>query len=74
MPITPFLAGQAFDHQAIDRMSAVFVTVCSRLGLVDRTDKLNEVVAKKISELAQCGVSNAETLHKMTLQEFVVIE
>jgi hypothetical protein len=48
----------------------VFVTVCSRLGLTDRTDKVTETVARKIIELAQRGVRDAAALRQMTLREF----
>ena len=74
MPITPFLAGQAFDQNQIDGMSAVFVAVCGRLGLADRSDQMTETVARTIIELAQRGVRDVETLRKMTLQEFNVID
>ena len=74
MPITPFLAGQVFDSELIQDLSTVFVSVCAKLGLVDRTDKLTEAVAKTIIELAQRGVRNTEMLRKMTLQEFNVTE
>jgi hypothetical protein len=33
MPITPFLAGQAFDPKAIENMSAAFVAACDALRL-----------------------------------------
>jgi hypothetical protein len=74
MPITPFLAGQAFDSEIIHIMSTVFVSVRSRLGLLERTDGMNEVVAKTIIKLVQRGVHNQEMLRKMTLQEFNLVE
>jgi hypothetical protein len=33
MPITPFLAGQAFDPEAIENISAAFVAACDALRL-----------------------------------------
>ena len=74
MRITPYLSGQAFDQAAIDELSTVFVSVCSRLGLADRADPATRVVASKVIELRQRGVRNVETLRKMALQEFNVIE
>jgi len=74
MPITPFLAGQAFDPETVHDMASVFVAVCSRLGLADRSDPLTENVAKTIIALAQRGVRNTDMLRKMTLQEFNVTE
>jgi hypothetical protein len=74
MPIRPFLSGQAFEPEHIHDLSTVFVAVCGRLGLADRTDKMTEAVAKAIIELAQRGVRDTGMLRKMTLQEFNVIE
>jgi hypothetical protein len=74
MPITPFLRNEPFDQDAIDKLSTVFVTVCNKLGLVDRSDRMTEIVARKIIELAQRGVHDSDTLRKMTLLEFGVIE
>jgi hypothetical protein len=72
MPITPFLAGQAFEPEAIHNMSAAFVSVCERLRLADRNDPMTETVARKIIELAQRGILDSETLRKRTLLEFNV--
>ena len=74
MPITPFLASEPFDQKAIDELSTVFVAVCNRLGLADRTDTMTETVAKTIIELAQRGVRDTETLRKMTLGAFNIVE
>jgi hypothetical protein len=74
MPITPFLRNRGFDQAAIQNLSTVFVAVCCRLGLADRSDPATELVASKIIELAQRGVRDSETLREMTLQDFNVIE
>ena len=74
MPITPFLDGQPFDQEAIDRMSAAFVAVCAKLGLADRSDPATLMVAGKVIELAQRGVNDVETLRRMALLAFDVIE
>jgi hypothetical protein len=74
MPITPFLVGQPFEPNQIEDMSAVLVAVCRELGLADRPDSVTEHVAKTIIELAQRGVRDKETLRKMTLTEFNVVE
>lgn len=74
MPITPFLAGQAFEPDPISDMFAAFVAVCSRLGLTDRSDQVTEVVAGKIIELAQRGVRDRDVLCKRTLLEFDIVE
>ena len=70
MPITPFLAGQAFEPETLRNMSAAFETVCEKLGLVIRHDPATERVAKFIIKLAQQGVRDVEPLTRTTLQEF----
>ncbi len=70
MPITPFLRGQAFDPEALAAMGKAYVMTCEALGLPDRTDGMNELVAEKIIELAQRGLRNPTALYVATMQEF----
>jgi hypothetical protein len=51
MPIRPFLAGKAFDQDAISEMSLALEKDCDalRLNMVD--DAATRVVAQKIIEL-----------------------
>ena len=57
MPIRPYLAGQAFEPEAIPTMSLALEGVCETLGLRMRDDPATRLVAEKIIELAQRGVS-----------------
>jgi hypothetical protein len=70
VPIKPFLAGQAFEPELIQQMSAAFVRACEALRLEPTDDPATRLVARTIIELAERGVRDAETLLKMTLQEF----
>ena len=70
MPITPYLAGQAFDPEVIGEMSLALETVCDTLGLRLTDDSNTRLVASKIIELAQRGVRDAPSLSAMTLKEF----
>lgn len=70
MPITPFLRNQAFDPETVVAMSEAFQSACQVLGLADRNDPLNELVAKKVIELAQKGVRSSNALCSLALQEF----
>ncbi len=70
MPITPYLAGQAFDPDVIREMSLALETVCETLGLRLTDDPNTRLVASKIIELAQRGVRDGPTLSAMTLKEF----
>jgi hypothetical protein len=70
MPITPFLAGQAFAPEDVSVMSDVLVRVQARLRLVDRNDPFNEIVAAKIIELVQRGIRDPDTLFQRTMRQF----
>jgi hypothetical protein len=69
MPTTPFLAGKAFDPELVRAMSIAFDNVAKELRLRDESEVAREVVAKKIIELAQRGVRDAEALARRVLQE-----
>lgn len=72
MPITPFLAGQAFTPEAIQVMSYAFTRACERLGLHSQSDQVTELVAEKVIWLAQSGISDRQALLQRTLEEFNV--
>lgn len=69
MPITPFLAGQAFDPEIVHAMSVAFDEVCRSLHLRNRSDPTSEIVAKKIIELAQRGIRHEDALAARALRE-----
>ena len=69
MPITPFLAHQAFDPEAIKTMSAAFVAACDALHLKVVDDPATRVVAEKVINLAQRGIRDPDVLRTMTLKE-----
>jgi hypothetical protein len=70
MPITPYLAGQAFEPEVIRQMSLALETVCETLRPRLTDDPNTRLVASKIIELAQRGLRDAPTLSAMTLKEF----
>lgn len=51
-------------------MGDAFMEARKTLGLKDRDDKLTELVARRIIELAQQGVHTKTALYLMTVQEF----
>ena len=69
MPITLFLAGQAFELEVIEIMSAAFVAACDALHL-KIGDPAARFVAEKVIELAKRGVRDPNVLRRMTLKEF----
>ncbi len=74
MPITPFLARQSFDPEAIDEMSAAFVAACDALHLKVGDDPATRFVAEKVIELAQRGIRDPNLLCKLTLKEFDLVD
>ena len=68
MPITLFLAGQAFELEVIEIMSAAFVAACDALHL-KISDPAARFVAEKVIELAQRGIRDPDMLRTMTLKE-----
>jgi hypothetical protein len=70
MPITLFLAGNDFELEVIEAMSAAFVAACDGLHLKN-SDPAARFVAEKIIELAaQRGIRDPDVLRRMTLKEF----
>ena len=55
MPISRLLQNGAFDPAAVKVLSLSFENACRVLGLVDRTDAITELLARKIIEVAQTG-------------------
>ena len=70
MPITPYLAHQAFEPEVIETMSAAFVAACDALHLKVGDDPTTRVVAEKVINLAQRGIRDPIMLRTMTLKEF----
>lgn len=70
MTIHPLLSGQAFEPETIDKMSEVLQSVCDTLSLKAVDDAVTRLVARKIIELTQRGVRDADALRAMTLKEF----
>ena len=69
MQITPFLAGQPFEPEVVRAMSAAFDKICKSLQLTGGSDPASEIVAKKIIELAQRGVRDADALAERAVRE-----
>lgn len=70
MPITPYLRDQAFEPEVIEEMSAAFIQARRALGLDDRSDKLTELVAHHIIEMAQRGIRGQAALYFAALEKF----
>lgn len=69
MPIRAFLAGQAFEPEAITTMSKSLEKVCHALHLKFIDDSATRIVAEKTIELAHRGIRDADTLAAMVLKD-----
>jgi hypothetical protein len=71
MPIRTFLPEQPFTPEAITVMSGAFERVCVDMRLNDRADRLTEVVAKRVIELATNGsYTDPAELHAAVIASF----
>jgi hypothetical protein len=69
MPITPFLEGENFDPETRRIMGVAFEAARSSLRLSDVSDRVAEIVAKKIIELAKAGERNPDLLCERALAD-----
>lgn len=67
MPITTFLNGARFDRETKRVMGVAFEMTRCALGLLDRQDQINEIVAQRIIELAKQGERNPDLLCERAL-------
>ena len=70
MQIRPFLSGQEFDPETIEKMTDALERVCNALGLKMVDDPATRLIAEKVIEQAQRGVRDVSTLTALTLKEF----
>jgi hypothetical protein len=62
MPITQFLGNSKFDPETRRIMGVAFEMARVALNVADRGDLANEVIAKRIIELAKAGELNPDVL------------
>ena len=60
MPITPFLDDTKFDPETKRVLGLAFEMARVALRLADRGDLANEIIAKRIIELAKAGERNPD--------------
>jgi hypothetical protein len=71
MPIAQYLDGDIrFDAEATRVMGVAFEMVRVALGLTDRGEPPNEIIAKRIIELAKAGERNPDLLCEGVLKDF----
>ncbi len=70
MPITPFLDDVGTDPEVRRIVGVAFEMARIALGLAERPDSANEIIAKRIIELAKAGERNPDLLCEGVLKEF----
>ena len=68
MPITPYLDGHKFDPETMRVMGVAFEMTRVALGLADRGDLANEIIAKRIIALAKAGGRNPDPSMRRRLE------
>jgi hypothetical protein len=69
VPVTPFLSGTTFDPETWRILGVAFEMTCVALGLSDRGDLANEVVAKALIDLAKDGERNPDLLCERAVEK-----
>jgi hypothetical protein len=70
MPISQFLGNSKFDPETKRIVGLAFEMTRLALGLADRGDIANEMIAKRIIELAKAGERNPDLLCENAVKEF----
>jgi hypothetical protein len=69
MPIYRLLQNSPLGPEQIAVLTEAYESMLRKLNLVDRNDPIAEIIAKKIIELGQRGVSQAEQLIELAMKE-----
>lgn len=73
MSIHLHLENLAFGPEEIGQMQEAYEKTLHELGLVDRTDPLTEIVAKKIIEIIQTGEREPAAITRCALSELRIL-
>jgi hypothetical protein len=69
VPIRPFLSGRAFEPETINEMGIAFERACTAMGLRSADDQVTQLVAQKIIQLVERGVTGADQLTSLAIKE-----
>ena len=67
MPVGTALVEQAFDAQQLSAMGIAFERACRSLGLATTPDRLTDIIADKIIEMARAGESDPGRLYEAVM-------
>ena len=74
MPIYRLLRESSFDPDEIAVLADAYQLTLRKLNLVERSDPITEIVARRIIELRQRGVREPKQLSELTMKELGVKE
>jgi hypothetical protein len=69
MPIYRLLQNSPLGPEEIKVLTDAYERTLQKLSLVDRSDPVAEIIAKKIIELGQRGVREAKSLSDLAVKE-----
>jgi hypothetical protein len=69
MAIYCLFRNKPFEPEAISALTGAYADVCRALGVADGDRRKTDVVAKKVIEFAQRGVSDRVNLRELVLRE-----
>jgi hypothetical protein len=72
MAIYRLLQNSPLGPEEIAVLTDAYERTLRKLRLVDRTDPITEMIAKKVIEMAQRGVREAQQISDMTISELGV--
>jgi hypothetical protein len=70
MPITQFFDANTFDPETKRVMGVAYEMTRAALRLPDQSDLINDVIAKKVIEVAKAGEANPDQLCEQVLVYF----
>jgi hypothetical protein len=69
MPINRLIAQGSFELPEIERLQKAYEITLKALCLVDRSDPLTELVARKIIQISGTGIDDPAQLSKLAIKE-----
>jgi hypothetical protein len=69
VPIFRYLKDLPFGPEEITQTAAAYEQTLRKLGLPDRSDFINEIIAKKVIQIIQTGERNAACVSTRALLE-----
>lgn len=69
MPIKVLLRNSALGQDDVARLTKAFERALRKIGIQDRNDVLSELVAKKVIEIGEAGVTDPAKISARAIKE-----